>query len=53
MDREYFDNLVDSFRSPHIWKLENNIWSKRKNCWDEYNNDKNTLDSASIWKGNM
>ena len=52
MDREYFDNLVDSFRSPHIWKLENNIWSKRKNCWDERKNDKDSIDSASIWTGN-
>ena len=52
MDREYFDNLVDSFRSPHIWKLENNIWSKRKNCWDEHKNDKDSIDSASIWTGN-
>ena len=52
MDREYFDNLVDSFRSPHIWKLENDIWTKRKNCWDEHKDGQNTLDSASIWTGN-
>jgi N-acetyl sugar amidotransferase len=52
MDREYFDNLVDSFRSPHIWKLENDIWTKRKNCWNENKDGQNTLDSASIWTGN-
>lgn len=53
VDRTYFNNLVDSFRSPHIWKLEKDIWSKRKNSWDEYNEDKNTLNSASNWTGNM
>ena len=51
MDREYFENLVDKFRSPHIWKLDKNIWSKRKNCWDEPLDDKKNLDSASTWTG--
>lgn len=26
MTREYFNNLCDSFRSPHIWKREKNQW---------------------------
>lgn len=29
MNREYFDNLVDSFRSPHLWALENDNWVLR------------------------
>ena len=52
MDRDYFEALVDKFRSPHIWKLENNIWTKRKNCWDDFIDDKNNVDSASTWTGN-
>ena len=28
--REYFDSVCDSFRSPHIWKKENNNWIHRK-----------------------
>ena len=29
MDREYFDNLADSFRSPHLWKRVAGQWSLR------------------------
>lgn len=29
MDREYFMRLVDSFRSPHLWKWENGEWKLR------------------------
>jgi N-acetyl sugar amidotransferase len=29
MDREYFFELVDSFRSPHLWKYENGAWTLR------------------------
>ncbi len=30
MDREYFDRLLDSFRSPHIWKRSREgLWSLR------------------------
>jgi len=28
MDREYFEVLVDSFRSPHLWKWDGN-WQLR------------------------
>ncbi|MBK87064.1 MAG: LPS biosynthesis protein PseA [Flavobacteriaceae bacterium] len=34
MDRNYFDSLADSFRSPHIWNLENGEWSLRKTAFD-------------------
>jgi N-acetyl sugar amidotransferase len=29
MSREYFDALTDNYRSPHLWKLENNKWKLR------------------------
>lgn len=29
MNREYFDNLADSFRSPHLWEWRNEKWSLR------------------------
>lgn len=29
MNREYFEELADKFRSPHLWKKENGIWKPR------------------------
>ena len=29
IDRNYFNQLVDQFRSPHLWVKEDNIWSLR------------------------
>jgi len=29
LDKIYFDNLVDSFRSPHLWIYENSSWKLR------------------------
>jgi hypothetical protein len=29
MDRAYFDNLADSFRSPHLWKRDGDDWKLR------------------------
>jgi N-acetyl sugar amidotransferase len=34
MDRDYFMNLTDSFRSPHLWKLENGQWKLRSSVWE-------------------
>jgi len=34
MDRDYFNDLADSFRSPHLWKQENGIWKLRHAVWD-------------------
>ncbi len=34
MDRDYFDNLADSFRSPHLWKYDNGVWSLRRTVWE-------------------
>ena len=30
MDKEYFISLCDNFRSPHLWKFENNQWQLRE-----------------------
>ena len=35
MDRDYFNDLADSFRSPHLWKKENNKWKLRFPIWNE------------------
>ena len=32
MDRPYFDDLVDSFRSPHLWKWDGQ-WQLREPVW--------------------
>ena len=29
MDRDYFENLTDRFRSPHLWVWENGQWRLR------------------------
>lgn len=29
MDMDYFMNLADSFRSPHLWRLDNGQWKLR------------------------
>jgi len=34
MDRQYFDRLADHFRSPHLWKWENE-WKLRHAVWHE------------------
>lgn len=35
MDRQYFFDLADSFRSPHIWKHENGEWTRRRTVWQQ------------------
>ena len=34
MDRDYFDNLADKFRSPHLWKHEAGEWVLRRRVFD-------------------
>ena len=29
LDHKYFELLTDTFRSPHIWKWQNNQWKLR------------------------
>ena len=33
MTREYFTRLADSFRSPHLWKWEDEQWKQRHAVW--------------------
>jgi N-acetyl sugar amidotransferase len=33
MDRAYFDNLADSFRSPHLWQHVDGVWQLRHTVW--------------------
>lgn len=35
MDREYFLNLADSFRSPHLWMRDGEQWRLRSTVWDQ------------------
>lgn len=34
MDRAYFTKLADSFRSPHLWKWEDEQWKLRHTVWN-------------------
>ncbi len=34
IDRDYFDALADSFRSPHLWRYENGQWQLRHCVFD-------------------
>lgn len=34
IDRDYFMNLTDAFRSPHLWQLQDGAWKLRKTVWD-------------------
>jgi len=35
MDRDYFGDITDSFRSPHLWKREGCLWRLRHTVWGE------------------
>jgi len=35
MDRDYFEDLTDSFRSPHLWKRVGDNWDLRRKIWQE------------------
>jgi len=34
MDRKYFTNLTDSFRSSHLWKWDGKAWQLRSTVWN-------------------
>ena len=56
-DRDYFMTLHDKFRSPHIWKKENDKWTLRKTSWKDAEKsnllETDQLKSASNWTGNI
>ncbi|MBF0283184.1 MAG: N-acetyl sugar amidotransferase [Magnetococcales bacterium] len=35
MDRDYFLHLAERFRSPHLWRKEEGVWSLRRVVWRE------------------
>jgi N-acetyl sugar amidotransferase len=35
MDKDYFMDMADRFRSPHLWNYENGAWGLRKTVWEE------------------
>lgn len=35
VDRAYFDQLCDKFRSPHLWKFENGTWALQHAIWHD------------------
>lgn len=35
MDREYYDRLCDTFRSPHLWYRDGDGWHLREAVWHE------------------
>lgn len=39
VDRDYFMDLADTFRSPHLWKRENGIWKLRYPIYEERRED--------------
>lgn len=39
MDRDYFTELAERFRSPHLWRHENNAWTLRHTVWAEEQDD--------------
>ena len=52
VDREYYENLTDKFRSPHIWKIRNGEKILRYSSWDNENSKEEEERSASEWIGN-
>lgn len=35
MDKDYFMNLADTFRSPHLWHLDGGEWKLRHKVWSD------------------
>lgn len=52
MDRDYFMNLADSFRSPHIWKYKNGTWKLRYTVWSDEDRAGEQEAEAYNWTGN-
>lgn len=52
MDLDYFLNLADSFRSPHLWQQIKNTWQLRHRVWDDETGKVDPHD-ATAWKGNI
>ena len=55
IDRPYFDNLADSFRSPHLWRYDDGVWSLREKVWDsKWSGAGEAQDEEAMqWRGNV
>ena len=47
MTQAEFLALCDSFRSPHLWKVDGNEWKLRHQPWDGLNSTQNTILSVN------
>ncbi len=50
-DHKYYDLLSDNFRSPHLWKWEDQSWKLRYTTFDEFDIS-NQEETATSWQGN-
>ena len=51
-------NLLDRFRSPHLWKkTANNVWQLRNTVWDDAKKSNTLTDKQELnamkWEGNL
>ena len=54
MDRDYFINLTDHFRSPHLWQYDGGEWKLRYQVWSDENNRRVDQEmEAYKWTGNV
>ena len=49
-NKEYYEDLADNFRSPHLWKWSEDKWQLRNTVFNFDNNQENV---AKNWKGNI
>jgi len=57
-NHEYFMNLHDKFRSPHLWKkTSNDVWQLRNTVWEDTKKSNILTDdqetNAMEWEGNL
>ena len=52
VDRDYFMDLHDRFRSPHLWIKENGQWRLRHRIWEKEEHI-SLGQNASDWTGNI
>ncbi|MDC0246841.1 N-acetyl sugar amidotransferase, partial [Deltaproteobacteria bacterium] len=50
-DRDYYNDLCDNFRSPHLWIQEDGEWMLRETVWSEKIINQET--AATEWTGNV
>jgi N-acetyl sugar amidotransferase len=53
MTMDYFFELADRFRSPHLWHYKNGDWELRHKVWDpQWAGDSSQEEEAVNWTGN-